>query len=779
MEKNGAERKKRDELEILKSFYKALADASEAIYYAETEQELFKNVSKAVAECGLFSAVWTGSPGKDSLFKYFAAYGPGSDALKHIKISIKNTPENQTLAARTWREEKILYNNDHLKDPLMKPFIGFLKKYDWISAATFPVFKSGKIYAVIAAVSDRTGLFNKDTIGLLERIVKLMESALDKINLKTIENRFERFKKYAEKKVGHASRYDALTNLPNYETFESEIKKQLETGRRSGGTAAVIILDLDDLKTVNDFYGKATGDEVLKTIADRLLKLAKNKYKHHSFYVSRLGGDEFGISVFSKNADEDISAIAKDILKEINVPYISDGLKLELKASIGVTKATDFTSKKADPDTLIRMAGQAMYKSKAMGKNMVNFFSSDEELGVVEYYQKLRNIEKALKSKEFVMYYQPKVNLKTGKIIGFESLIRWLDGKGGVISPAEFIPLAETSDIIVDIGDYVMEETVRQVSRWAEAGSERFNAHLSEQWQVSVNVSAKQLQKYDFLEKLKKVLRKYPNVKPEFIQLEITETAALDNMAYVKEIIKKCGDIGITFSMDDFGSGYSSLLYFKELNVKVVKIDIAFVKNMLNNADDTLIIESIISLARIFNREVIAEGAETREHCIILNMLGCSNIQGYYIGRPLPADKVIEWTGNFKLPEDMIQWKDITLNIDDFPVALAYTQHNDWIDKLLELNRGADVSIDADRVRNWKECPFGRWYYGTGVKYKQIKEYKEIGKVHKKLHLLAYKNLELTLEGKYGEAEPLAGQIEKTRKELSRLLFSLAKVIAK
>ena len=770
MEKNGAERNKRDKLEILKSFYKALADASEAIYYAEAEQELFENVSKAVAECGLFTAVWAGSPGRNSLFKYFAAYGPGSDALKHIKISVKNIPENQTLAARTWREEKILYNNDHLKDPLMKPFMDFLKKYRWISAATFPVYKGGKIYAVLAAVSDRTGLFNKDTVNLLERIVKLMESALDKINLHTIENKFEKFKKYAEKKVGHASRYDALTDLPNYETFESEIKKQIEKGRRSGGTAAVIILDLDDLKTVNDFYGKATGDDVLKAVADRLSRFAKNKYKQDSFYVSRLGGDEFGIFVFSKDADEDISAIAKDILKEINVPYISDGLKLELKASIGVTKAADLNSKKADPDTLIRMAGQAMYKSKAMGKNMVNFYSSDEELGVVEYYQKLRNIEKALKAKEFVMYYQPKVNLKTGKICGFESLIRWLDDKGSVISPAEFIPVAETSDIIVGIGDYVMDETIKQVGIWAEAGKE---------WQVSINVSAKQLQKYDFLEKLEKVLKKYPSVKPELIQLEITETAALENIAHVKEIIKKSSESDITFSMDDFGSGYSSLLYFKELNVKVIKIDISFVKNMLENAEDTLIIESIISLARIFGREVIAEGAETADHCIILNMLGCSNIQGYYTGRPVPADKVINWTQNYKLPDDLVQWKDITLNIEDFPVALAYTQHNDWINKVLELNKGADISINKDKVKNWKECPFGIWYYGTGVKYGHIKEYKEIGRVHKNLHELAYKNLVLTLNGKYEESEPLIGEISKTREKLRGLLFNLAKIIAK
>ncbi len=760
----------RNKLEILKSFYKALADASESIYYAETERELFEDVSKSVAKCGLFTAVWVGSPGKNSLFKYFAARGSGSDALKHIKISIKDTPENQTLAARTWRMQKVLYNNDHLKDPLMKPFADFLKKYEWLSAATFPIFREGKIYAVLAAVSNKTGLFNADTIKLLERIVKLMGSALDKIYLHTIENKFEKFRKYAERKVGHASRYDALTDLPNYETFESEIKKQIEKGRRSGGAAAIIILDIDDLKTVNDFYGKSTGDDVLKAVADRLLKFAKNKYKQDSFSIARLGGDEFGISIFSKDVDEDISAIAKDLLKEINVPYLSNNMKLELKASIGVTKYNDLYPKRVDPDTLIRMAGQAMYKSKAMGKNMVNFFSSDEELGMVEYYRKLRNIEKALKAKEFVMYYQPKVNLKTGKIFGFESLIRWIDAKGSVISPAEFIPVAETGDIIVDIGDYVIEETIRQIGRWVEAGKE---------WQVSINVSAKQLQKYDFLEKLEKVLKKYPGVKPELIQLEITETAVLDNMAYVKEMIKKCGDIGITFSMDDFGSGYSSLLYFKELNVKVVKIDIAFVKNMLNNVDDTLIIESIISLSRIFNREVIAEGAETREHCIILNMLGCSNVQGYYTGRPIPADKVTVWTENFKLPKDMVQWKDITLNMEDFPVALAYTQHNDWIDRVLELNRGADVSIDAGRVKDWKECPFGKWYYGAGVKYKQIKKYKEIGRVHKRVHELAYKNLTLTLEGKYEEAEPLVYKIEKTRKELSGLLFSMAKIIAK
>ncbi len=762
--------RKRDKLEILKSFYKALADASEAIYYADTERELFDKVSKAVVECGLFSTVWIGSPGRNSLFKYFAAYGPGVDALKHIKISVKDTSENQTLAARTWRQEKILCNDDHLKDPLMKPFVGFLKKYQWLSAATFPVFKSGKIYAVLAAVSDRTGLFNSDTLKLLERIAKLMESAIDKIQLRAIENKFERFKKYAEKKVGHAAKYDALTDLPNYETFESEIKKRIENGRRFGGMVAIIILDLDDLKTVNDFYGTSTGDDVLKAVAERLSNFAKNRYKKKSFYVSRLGGDEFGVALFYKDSDEDISAVAKDILKEISLPFISNGLKIDLRASVGVTKSSDLNYKKADSDTLIRMAGQAMYKSKAMGKNMINFFSSDEEIGMVEYYQKLRSIEKAIKSKEFVMYYQPKVNLKTGRIFGFESLIRWIDHNGNIISPAEFIPIAETSEAIVDIGDYVLDETIGQICLWAEDGKE---------FQISINVSAKQLQKYDFLEKLKKVLKKYPSVKPELIQLEITETAVLDNMAHVKEIIKKCGDLGITFSMDDFGSGYSSLLYFKELNVKVIKIDISFVKNMLDNSEDTLIIESIISLARIFSREVIAEGAETADHCKILNMLGCSNIQGYYTGRPIPADKVIEWTENYKLPDDLVQWKDITLNIEDFPVALAYTQHNDWIKKVLDLNKGADISINKDKIKNWKECPFGIWYYGTGVKYRNIKEYKDIGIVHKNLHMLAYENLVLSLNGKYEEAEPLVGEITKIREKLRGLLFDLAKVIAK
>ncbi|MHB1602001.1 MAG: sensor domain-containing diguanylate cyclase, partial [bacterium] len=457
---------------ILKSFYKALADASEAIYYAEDEKDLFNDVSKAVVKCGLFTAVWIGSPGRDSLFKYFASYGPGNEALKHIKISIKDTPENQTLAARTWRQKKTLYNNNHLEDPLMKPFIGFLKKYEWISAATLPVFKNGKIYAVIAAVSDKTGLFNSDTIKLLERIVKLMESALDKIYLKNIENKFEKFKKYAQKKVGHAEKYDSFTNLPNYATFESEIKKQIEKGQRLGGTLSVIILDLDDLKTVNDFYGKSTGDEVLKSVSERLLKFAKSKYKDDSIRIARIGGDEFGISIFSEKTDGNASAASKDLLKEINTPYISGNVKLEIKASIGVTKINDFNSKKADPDTLIRMAAQAMYKSKAMGKNMVNFFSSDEELGMIEYYQKLKGIEKALESKEFVMYYQPKVNLNTGGIFGFESLIRWIDGKGNIISPVEFIPVAETDNIIVDIGDYVLNETVKQVADWVKAGKE-------------------------------------------------------------------------------------------------------------------------------------------------------------------------------------------------------------------------------------------------------------------------------------------------------------------
>ena len=782
--------------DVLKSFYKILADSAEAIYYCKDEKELFSDAAKAIVGCGLFTSVWIGAPGKDKVFKYFAAYGPGSEALKFIKIDISGTPENQTLAASTWKDGKVHFSNERLKDAFFKPHLEFLKKFNWKSAATFPVYKDKKLDAVLAVVSDRTGLFTSKTIGLIQRVVKLIETALNKFEFQKERIKFDLYKKRTLKEIKYAALHDTLTKLPNFELFEHNIK-QLQAKAIAKSKAkkslCVAVLDVDNLQIINEKYGRQTGDDILSAISKKLLsfvKLNNERFKKHAgeqlheeiaisapfipCCPSRLGADEFGV-VFLIEKESDIDTLRFSIAefqKELSVPLYAQDNLVQFTISAGVSACSGGYADNLclEPDTLIRMANQALYKSKSMGKNTINFFDTSEETGIIAYYKEIKIIKDALASKEFILYYQPKVNIAAEIITGYEALIRRIDKHGNIISPAEFIPVAEKSDLIVDIGDYVMQAAIKQLEIWVQNGK---------QWVVSVNVSARQLQKPDFLKKLKNALNRCPSVPAGLLQLEITETALLTDLAYTKEIMKECKSIGVTFAMDDFGSGYSSLIYFKELPFELVKIDMAFVRNMLESKDDMLMVQSIISLSEIFNKKVIAEGAETKEQCIILNMLGCGFIQGYYAGRPIPAEKVIIWADNFKLEEDFKKWLHVRLDIADFSVVLAYAEHNEWVKKIRKLCRGEEISIEGEKIKNYKLCGLGLWYYGYGLKYKNLESYKEIEDEHIKLHDIAYKTMRFCIGGEYEKAQDLLDEIEKIQEKIKIYLMEIAFKVGK
>jgi hypothetical protein len=235
----------------------------------------------------------------------------------------------------------------------------------------------------------------------------------------------------------------------------------------------------------------------------------------------------------------------------------------------------------------------------------------------------------------------------------------------------------------------------------------------------------------------------------------------------------------VTFAMDDFGSGYSSLIYFKELPFELVKIDMAFIRNMLKSKDDMLMVQSIISLSKILNKEVIAEGAETKEQCVILNMLGCGNIQGYYTGRPVPADKVAEWADNFRLEDDFKNWVNVKLESSDFPLILAYAEHNEWAEKIKKLCKGEDVSLSKKSVKDYKSCGLGLWYYNQGLKYKQLSSYKKIEDEHIKLHDIAYKTMQICINGEYEKAQDLISELEKIHKKIKMHLMNIANEIGK
>ena len=279
-----------------------------------------------------------------------------------------------------------------------------------------------------------------------------------------------------------------------------------------------------------------------------------------------------------------------------------------------------------------------MYEAKQSGRNRFHLFDASMDMQVQEHHQHLARLEQALTRHELVLYYQPKINLKTSKVVGMEALLRWQHPEQGLLPPLDFLHLAEDSNLIVDIGNWVLHDALRQIAEWHAAGHD---------WVISVNIAARQLQRHDFVSNLQSILAQHPGAPANKLELEILESSALEDMNHVRSIILACQAMGISFSLDDFGSGYSSLAYLRHLPVNTLKIDQSFVRDMLDDEEDCALVDGILQMARVFKREVIAEGMETAAHGALLLKLGCNVAQGYGIARAIPAAEVPDWAAQF------------------------------------------------------------------------------------------------------------------------------------
>ncbi len=743
---------------ITDPFCALLGSSIDILNRTRNEGDIHEGILNVLKESGLFNLIFIGTALKDGKFKYIASFG-------HANRSVE-----PSLAVRAWKEKK-------------PHFINIPS-----SAAAFPIFKGNNICSVLVVSGEQPGLFDMRAMGMMVTLAKLMGNSLSRFDLEKEKMKFEKYKKTTYKKIRHLSHIDTLTKLRNREMFEANIKKVQFKAEKNKKITYVIVLDLDDLKRINDKYGELAGDDVLTLFAKRLVDFSRNnnnifKREKKGALIpvppSRLGGDEFGITVLidddPKNAG--ITAFCKSLHEELSKPATIENNIENLNSSMGIAACRGsvyglFT----EPNTLIRMANQALYRSKSMGKNTINFFDRREESNIISFYQKIREIKEALKSHEFFLYYQPKVNLKTGEIMGFESLLRRITAEGNIIPPSEFIPIAEESDLIVDIGDFVIDQTLSQLSKWVEEGLGL---------PVSINISVKQLMKPDFIGKIDAILARNPNVPTNLIHLEITETAILEDLEYLKNVMKKCKEKGISFVIDDCGSGYSSLIYLKELPFDIVKIDMAFIRNMLVNKSDMLMVQSLLSLSKIMGKEIIAEGVETMEQGIILNMLGCNNVQGYYTGRPISSEMVSGWIKNFSLSKKLSSWKNVKLNIGDFGdflIILAYVGHNEFVEKIKKMCLEEKILLkdqERKKLKDFKSCDFGEWYYGEGLKYKNMESYKNLKNYHEKTHEAALRALDFCLEKKYEEAGPILKIIEDLTEKIQTNLLNLARDVSK
>lgn len=421
-----------------------------------------------------------------------------------------------------------------------------------------------------------------------------------------------------EKRLYRLANYDPLTGLANRHMFKEELKQSLKTSKETHRRMALLFLDLDNFKVINDTLGHAMGDKLLIAASSRLKSLLD---KHSS--VARLGGDEFVIIINDANDDEKISLLADKIIKLLETPFIFDDNEMFIGTSIGVSLYPDDTD---ESDALLSYADTAMYTAKAKGKNNYQFFTPKMHENILFRHDIETKLHHAIQNNEFRIRYQPKIDLNTNKVIGAEALLRWEHNELGKISPDVFIPIAEESSLINQIGKWVIMQVCRDIAH--------INNDFKNELCISINVSSSQILHQNLPELIQENMDKN-NISSKSIELEFTENMLIKQGRKSTQVLDALNKMGIKLSIDDFGTGYSSLNYLKTLPIHALKIDKSFICDTPRHKGDCAITKSIISLANNLNLDVIAEGVETREQLDFLQENGCTVIQGFYFSKPL------------------------------------------------------------------------------------------------------------------------------------------------
>jgi diguanylate cyclase (GGDEF)-like protein/PAS domain S-box-containing protein len=467
--------------------------------------------------------------------------------------------------------------------------------------------KDGQVYAEmlsINAVNDAQGKL-QCYVGLFSDITSIKEH---------------------QQRLEHIAHYDPLTDLPNRVLLNDRLNRAMVRCQRHEQSMAVVYLDLDGFKQINDQHGHEVGDQLLVALGRKMASSLRE-----GDTLARVGGDEFVAVLTDLAAQVDFTQVLQRLLDAASAPIGVGQVTLQVSASIGVTV---YPQDASEPEQLLRHADQAMYQAKQNGRNRFHLFDLAQDSAARTVRQWVESVKQGLVREEFVLHYQPKVNMRTGAVVGVEALIRWQHPVEGLVSPGVFIPLVEDDLVAVDLGEWVIRTALAQAAQWAAQG-----LHLP----VSVNVGGRQLQQPDFLERLQALLQTQPQLPSHYLEVEILETSALEDTQHVRSVILGCQALGVKFSLDDFGTGYSSLAYLKQLPVSQLKIDQGFVRTLTHEPENRPIIDGVVSLARAFGCQVIAEGVESVQHGLMLLALGCVHGQGYGIARPMPAADVPSW----------------------------------------------------------------------------------------------------------------------------------------
>jgi len=424
----------------------------------------------------------------------------------------------------------------------------------------------------------------------------------------------------AEDGANYLAYHDPLTGLPNRALFIDRLALAIAQSRRSGQMLAVMFLDLDRFKVVNDTLGHAEGDGLVRSVGERLSALVRE-----GDTVSRVGGDEFTMLVSGMRSAEDAAEVAERVLVELRRPQVLRGQEFLITVSIGIAL---YPGDGEDAETLLRNADIAMYRAKEQGRDNYQLFTPAMNARIMERLAWESGLRRALELEEFVVHYQPMANMDTGRVVGVEALVRWQHPERGLIPPADFIPLAEETGFIVPLGEWVLRTACAQNKAWQQAGLQPVR--------VSVNLSARQFH-LGLVDRVSRILAD-TGLEPRFLDLEITEGTAMRDPEVTVQVLRHFGEMGIRVSIDDFGSGYSSLSCLKNFPLQSLKIDRSFVRDLASDANDAAITTAIIAMAHSMKLDVTAEGVETEEQLAFLRQRQCDEFQGFLLARPMPAE---------------------------------------------------------------------------------------------------------------------------------------------
>jgi diguanylate cyclase (GGDEF)-like protein/PAS domain S-box-containing protein len=608
---------------------------------------------------------------------------------------------------------------------------------------TVPVFKDGVIVAIVG-VGNKELDYDSDDVKIVQQIADMAYDYSERLRV--------------EKKIEFMAYYDVLTGLPNRTLLTDRMKQAIAIHKRANQFLAVCYIDLDGFKPINDQYGHHVGDMLLILLAERL-----QEHLRDGDTLSRIGGDEFVLVITGLVMPDGYKEVVEDVLNTINTPFEIEGKRIHVSSSIGVTV---FPIDNKDTDELLRHANQAMYQAKEEGKSKYKLyqFIRDEESKLNE--KLLQEFAIALKENQLVLYYQPKVDLLNGSIIGFEALVRWQHPKNGLMFPNQFLPLIENTSFEIELDEWVFTRALSQKREF-----DKLDLPLS----ISININPRYLQMQGFVTFVTTTLALYPKEFAKSIEIEVLEVASIKDTKKASKIMDACKELGIKFSLDDFGTGYASLSHLHELPIDILKIDQEFVKNMFINKSDLDIVEGVLKLADALKKPVIAEGVESIEIGLMLLLLGCKYAQGYAIARPMPQEDIQNWIKHWQQKSIWYQLQsEKSSGISVYDIDVAIFSHKKWLNNVIEYVTQASTEPNLPALQN--ECSFGFWYKGVGrAKYGSKESYKAIDTEHSHVHTIALQMVQFVQSDKKEEAIALIDALNNCSDRLIKLLYKLAK----